>query len=59
MLGLYQRHTLKAFRASVGDEEGHDYFVTPKKINSRCSQAVGYSVFSMYYQDGSYPNLAP
>ncbi len=21
--GLYQRHALKAFRASVGDEEGH------------------------------------
>ncbi len=23
MLGLYQRHALKALRASVGDEEGH------------------------------------
>jgi len=26
MLWLYQRHALKAFRASVGDEEGHSYF---------------------------------
>jgi len=23
MLWLYQRHALKAFRASVGDEDGH------------------------------------
>ena len=40
MLWLYQRHALKAFRASVGDEEGHDSFTPPKKLNSRCSQAV-------------------
>jgi len=26
MLGLYKRHALKTFRASVGDVEGHNYF---------------------------------
>jgi len=28
MLGLYQRHALKAFRASVGDEEDHAWKYT-------------------------------
>jgi hypothetical protein len=28
ILWLYQRHDLKAFRASVGDVEGHDSFVS-------------------------------
>ena len=28
MLWLNQRHALKAFRASVGDVEGHDSFVS-------------------------------
>ncbi len=26
VLWLYHRHALKAFRASVGNEKGHDYF---------------------------------
>jgi len=35
MLWLYQRHALKAFRASVGDEEGHawKYIIKPAAIN--------------------------
>ena len=44
-LWLYQRHALKAFRASVGDKEGHYSFVPPKKLNSRCSQAVSFAFF--------------
>jgi hypothetical protein len=56
MLWLYQRHALKAFQASVGDEEGNDYFVTPKNINSRCSQG-GRSIDSLTWLEFNSANL--
>jgi hypothetical protein len=33
MLRLYQRHALKAFRASVGDVEGHDLLTVRLRLH--------------------------
>jgi len=44
MLWLDQRHALEAFRASVADEEGHEwnYTIKPAAINSPSNiQSVG------------------